>query len=174
MQRAVSASAAKDKRVVYNASTCIGRHHTNESVEVAWFDPKGCAMHHKFIVADNSVLFGSYNFQLTESYNHVAISDEPEHLSLFLNEFYSVWNSASSEPPTQLLAKADAERFLLAVVKHNGGWDEYTTGLSKYLRERGRLTPRQIGALTKSSGLKPTVTIVTDGDNDNDYGDADD
>lgn len=156
----VSWSQATEKRVIYNAATSSGD--TRNTAKVRWFDPRGCAMHHKFIIADDRVLFGSYNFQETEEYNHVAVSDEAAHVKQFLQQFEAMWVSAKDEAGPGPLRGEAATQLIQQAVTATGGWDKYTTGLSKYLRERGRLTPRQVATLFKIIGREATDVEVDD------------
>jgi len=54
-------------------------------------------MHHKFMVSENKVLFGSLNWTvaaLNNNYECVAISSESEVIELFTKEFEKIWAQA--------------------------------------------------------------------------------
>jgi phosphatidylserine/phosphatidylglycerophosphate/cardiolipin synthase-like enzyme len=54
-------------------------------------------MHHKFLVSEHKVIFGSLNWTLAalnNNYECVAISSEPKAIELFTREFERIWSQA--------------------------------------------------------------------------------
>jgi phosphatidylserine/phosphatidylglycerophosphate/cardiolipin synthase-like enzyme len=54
-------------------------------------------MHHKFMVSENKVIFGSLNWTtaaLNNNFECVAVSSKPEAINLFTYEFEKIWKQA--------------------------------------------------------------------------------
>jgi phosphatidylserine/phosphatidylglycerophosphate/cardiolipin synthase-like enzyme len=54
-------------------------------------------MHHKFMVSESKVIFGSLNWTtaaLNNNFECVAVSSEPEAITLFTSEFEKIWKQA--------------------------------------------------------------------------------
>lgn len=108
----------------------------------------GSAMHHKFIVADDSVLFGSYNFSGAGSYDCIAIVEDLKLANQFALEFDSIW--ANAKETFAAYTVEDLKKLLQEVVSIQGGWSNFTTNLSRTLASSRSISQAQIGALRKA------------------------
>lgn len=137
-------STVGDTRMLLNAQTsksCLG-------LPVRYFDG-AAAMHHKFIVADNTVLFGSYNFSSAGVHDCVAVlGDDKTMAERFQAEFNSMWALGADTRTTYSVD--DLRRLLDAVVRGQRGWQPFTASLSRTLTANKSLSAGQIGALRRS------------------------
>lgn len=132
-----------DTRILLNSQTskaCLG-------LPVRYFD-RAAAMHHKFIVADDTVLMGSYNFSRSGVHDCIAILHDKSTAKRFESEFDSMWALGTDTRTTYSVD--DLRRLLEAVVKGQGRWLPFTTSLSRTLSAHKSLSAGQINALRLS------------------------
>ena len=145
--------ASEDFKMLLNFST--SRNYGDHKVRYLDAYP---GMHYKFIVRDDHVLWGSWNFFGAGQYDIVSTTKSKEFAEVLNRRFDEMWIKAKTHG--KLLTKEQQKELLLKVVEAQKGWDKFTTGLNTCLRRFSNLTEKQLEALHRSYRSAYSVEFV--------------